>query len=156
MKYLKKCNESTSINLEEIITIELEDVSEFSLLELDIFDYDKKINLTNVTIELIEDFSNNMHISDLFDELNTKYSNLSDVSISYTKRTKATELISNIENYTKDINTAIFNKLGKKYGFVASGCNAFLETDNNTFVAESGNCLIYTGIIAIEFTILMK
>lgn len=151
MKYLRKYNESSSIDLKEVITIGLEDVPEFTLLEC-LVPPDALEN----TIELTEDFSNNKYISDLFDELNENYSNVSDVHVSYTMKTKAAELMSKIETYAIDVNTAIFDKLGKKFDFVTSNCNAFLESDTSIYVADSGNTLIYTKEIFIEFTLIVK
>lgn len=65
MKYLRKYNESSSIDLKEVITIGLEDVPEFTLLECAV-----PPDALENTIELTEDFSNNKYISDLIDELN--------------------------------------------------------------------------------------
>ncbi len=124
-KHLKKYNESVILSthdIERIFNLNLEDNIEF---DIDYFDIEK-INDNKFNIIISEDFSNNVKIATMFDELYELYSlwnkiDLRDRVMGVDGRAQLDEIL----NYRKKmcntidiINSLMLYKLSKKYEFV--------------------------------------
>lgn len=123
-KHLKKYNESVILSthdIERIFNLNLEDNIEF---DIDYFDIEK-INDNKFNIIISEDFSNNVKIATMFDELYELYSLWNKIDLRDRVMGNGRAQLDEILNYRKKmcntidiINSLMLYKLSKKYEFV--------------------------------------